>query len=337
MARENWQRSYVIEIGTPELTESLYFTTGSSTGGSAEVDQLTIPSNAVRMSNLKQDDKEARGFTFTFETQLGASNNGSKNAEVTKLRLYNLDQATVNIIERKRCIVRVYAGYGNEVNLAYAGDVTKVRGAKQGSDYIYELTCSTAAVDFKTSMIVADYLEDKSVADVIKDLINRFPTLAFGNSDLVQLEQVYESGGFSWQGNLVDALQYFIDKYNLTLASQNGKISLYPYKVQDYSEDFLFGPGNNFELTSDLIKDIQPAQDNKQTTAIDKKDTGGVVVNTFFLPIEVSQFFTIPEAKTAKDNKILNKYAGTYKVEKLRIKLESHGNFWDVAMTGKRI
>ena len=333
---QNWQRSYDIRIGTtvrsPEegsfLASSIVSTeTIKEAGGIIDSNGITIPSNALQISNIASDGWDERGHTFRLETTRGVSQSSGGGSEKTTLELYNINAAFEDIINQKNCVVRVFAGYGEKVDLIYAGDVMAVTPKTVGRDKVYTLRCVDGG-DTATDVIgTADYDESMSDADVIRDMAGRFPDASVVDYGLGPLENTNTTGGYSCMGTLYNNFDRMLKRNNLQNVRYNGKIVLLPYRWSDLYEREQV---TNYILSADLIKDISSTSSNGDKSSEDTKSKQGIVVNTNLIPIEAGQFFTIPD--TVSDT-----YKGTYLAKGVKVKLESHGQMWDVAITGEII
>ena len=75
------------------------------------------------------------------------------------------------------------------------------------------------------------------------------------------------------------------------------------------------------------IKKITPKKDKRSIGSKDQKSKDKtLVVSTFFLPVSIGQFITIPDSEQTKT------YAGSYQVTARRLVLDSRGQAWDVVL-----
>ena len=334
MSRENWLRSYKVVIGVPEYEEDLYKIDVTSVLKVENLpkisdDATTIPSDAVSYSNLVSEGNNIRGFTFKLDSTRVMSEGSSDGTEKTTLTMYNLDKKTISLLQHPRCVVRIYAGYDENISLAYSGDVSKMVPTGDGTDKVYQITCVDGLAGQKNTIVNIDYEESVSVADMIIDLGNRFPDGAMGVSGLSHLSETYITGGMTFMGTLARQFDKMLRVNNLSYSRFNGKMVITPYRLEFGSDAYDEMYTNNYDLTSDLIKSIGEANDNGDTTDTDVKVKTSITMNTFYIPIELGQFFTVPSG--------IEGYAGTYQVTRIRTKLESQGASWDVALTGAPI
>ncbi len=323
---ENWKRAYRVSIGTRETSESKW-TINASVVVADKVtasDYETIPSNARKLSNLTQDNANPRGFTFRLNATHKASENGSE-GELSTLDLYNIDEDLISVVNQEGCVVIVEAGYDNEVELAYSGDKIKVESFRQGADIIHRVHCKSGANDLKNTLATINYGEDMSEEDIIIDMFGRLPNSVLGTYGLSDLRDQKKTGGRGITGALVSNIDNKAEEHNLNWSHFNGKIVIIPYRL--LGEDYDKFSRTNYNLTSDLLKKVSDISDYQGKGSSDTKPKlRKLQINTFFIPIEIGQFVTIPETEYTKDT------FGTYQVKGRRLILESQGNAWDVVL-----
>jgi len=340
----NWQKSYKIQFGVPEYTEDDYIFDALSSnftniflgfkntpeGTKIVVDSHTVPENAVTMSNLKEDGNSLRGFTFSLDSTRKASTGGNSKGEKSTLQLYNLNKESIDLLNTDNCIMRISAGYGGKTSLCYSGDVVEVLPSRSGNDLKQIIRLQDGATSSKNTAGTVVFDEDMSEKEMIIDLASRFPDASLGFLGLDKLDLKYTTGGQSYQGFLDEIFNKVMARNNLTYTRYNGKINIFPYSIDQASADFTRLAANTYTLTADTVKSITPASKNGKKKTLETKTKTGINVNTNYIPIELGQFFTIPED-------VDNKYKGTYLVTGIRTILKSHGNDWDVVLVGESI
>lgn len=323
---ENYKRAYRITIGTRETKEAKW-TVDALVVVKEKVtdnDYLTTPSNARILSNLSEDGASQRGFTFRLDAKHKASSQGSE-GELTTLELTNLDEDMIQVINQDGCIVQVEAGYQDKVELAYSGDVVKVTPFRQGADMVYRLHCKSGALDMRSTHGKLSYDEEVSYSDVIEDIFGRMPNTTLGVLGLKHLKDKKKTGGRHFNGKLATIYNQIAEQNNLYWCHFNGKIIVIPLRPID--ADYSLFAKNNYILSLDSIKQITDSSDKQGFSATDTKSKlKKLQVNTYFAPIEIGQFVTIPDSEYTKDTQ------GTYQVKGRRCLLESQGNAWDVVL-----
>jgi hypothetical protein len=329
---QNYNRSYKVVFGRPEHDAPAYLQEGQGiiklSPVNVEVDALTIPAgDIVSMSNLVSEGSKRRGFNFQLKSTRSSGSSGSK-AEHSTLILYNLNEESLAVLNQEGCVVRVYAGYGGNIDLVYSGDIKSIFPKTQGNDIIYECLCTDGLIDIKNTKVSLQYDESVSMKDVVTDLAGRFPSGSVGTVAAKKLESTYVTGGYVCQGKLINIFNKLCSQNSLTYSRFNGKITVKPEQLVQGTEDYEELTKNTYTLSSSNIKTLDPIIDNatKFTKQTDTKR--GVVVTTYLIPITLDQFFTIPPEANQS-------YAGTYKITAININLDSRKGPWDVTLKGE--
>lgn len=322
--KENWERSYRVTFGTREYKKSEYNIPSSLVLPNVPTDDITVPSNAVVMSNLIEDGNNRRGFSFKLhsEASLESSSNGG---EKSFLYLYNLDEKSVEILNQDKCIVMVEAGYQQEVVFAYSGDVSSVKCINSGNDKTYKIQCASGAFAMRNTFARIEYDETVSEKDIILDMAKRFPGTALGTYGLDDLSGRYKTGGKYIDGMLVTEFDKLMARNNLQYAHINGKIVIVPYRLRGADYDAF--ARTNYTIPLDAIKEISDISDKTSTPSSNiKSKMRKLQINTFYIPVELGQFITIPESERTKE------HSGTYQVKGRTLALESQRGNWDVIL-----
>lgn len=324
----NWHRSYRVVFGTPEYNSAAYLREGVGVLKKefAIVDAVTDPGNAVEMNNLE----DKRGFTFSLDTTRSLSESPNKDSEKTVLQLYNLNKETIDVLNQEGCLVRVYAGYDGETELIYSGDVEQVSPIKQGNDMVHRVRCRDGAISERNTLVSVEFPEGKSTAEIINELVGFYPDSSLGFVGLDALKNEYVTGGQSYSGKLVNIIEKIMRKKKLRQARFNGNIVIVPYELFVGSIDFQANEYNLYTFDETNVKSITPTSKNKEKTLEESQTKESINVSSFLAPIELGQFFTIPE-------NVSEQYAGTYLVNSIRTVLTSKAEAWDIVITGEPI
>lgn len=331
---ENWQRSYKISIGARRFVKDQY--NNNAVVGVLQdnvdrsEDDLVVPSNARVMANITSEDYDIRGFSFKFEGQVQAEENGS-GSEKSTLTLYNLDEDMVNVINQPYCVVIIEAGYQDKTEVAYVGDVGHVNVDVRRTDMVYEIKCTSAGQSFRNSLVSLQYDESLSEKDIIIDMAKRFPGTALGSYGLEGYSNRFRSGGTNFHGKLHTEFNKLLTRNGLSWCVFNGKIVIIPYRLINY--DLNKFNRTKYILPADNIKKITDKTDRSgERNDEQKSELKTLVINTFFLPAEVGQFIEIP------DEEGVGKYAGTYLIKGRRLLLSSKGSGpWDTVFQVEQV
>lgn len=322
---ENWQPTYKITFGTRErIKEKKNYTIPASIARVGEqsnnISDKIIPSEAITLSNLN----DIRGFTFEFESNQVASSAGSS-SEASNLTLYNLTEEQVKLLNKDGCVFHIELGFQGKTALAYIGDVVDVVPVHSPPQVAFNITLSAGSLAMGNTMINTVYDESLSEQDIIIDMVGRFSGLSLGSYGLEQQSNYYRTGGTGFTGSLVTNFDRIMAKNNLQYSVMNGKVVIIPYRLRGADYDHF--ARTNYTLDIDSIKSITESSDRRGQDSSDaKSNVRKLTVNTFFLPVEIGQFITIPSHPSTEH------YAGTYVVKGRRIIAQSQGGAWDIVL-----
>ncbi|QXN60110.1 hypothetical protein KUA24_43 [Vibrio phage HNL01] len=331
---ENWEKTYKITLGTREYTKTLYtqeemdLVPETLRKPKQSEDTITIPSNAVTLSNLVSEDYDRRGHHWELDTtqKLSSSSSGNENS---KFKIYNPNDELVDIIMQDRCTLIVELGYQQKVMPAYSGDVIEVEPEDKGGDQVYTLYLKSGALDMRDTSVSLYYDEKTSEGDIIRDLATRFPATALGTYGLNAQDGQYKSGGRGFTGRLITNFDKIMARNNLDYVHMNGKIIITPFRL--IGEDYDHFARTNYNLPSTTIKRIQDSNKRTSESSQDlKSKTRELTITCQYIPIEIGQFITIPSE--------IERYAGTYQVSGRRLVASTKPNgAFDVVLKVREI
>lgn len=333
----NYQRSYRITIGREEvITPSYVVNLGTvfekpplkPRTATAVIQAQSIPAGEIiQLSNLPQDGASLRGIMFTFDSVRSSSATASK-SERSVLKLYNINDKTLNVLNQEGCKILIEAGYGANVNLIYTGTVDTITPKSQGTDIITTVRLKDIGIDTKNTRISVDFAETMSVADVIEALIDTFPSSAKGPLAIEKFKDKFITGGYSYQGNVIHILERICAQNDLVYSIYNGVITVQENQLVQGTPSYLLAERNLWKFDENTIKTIDASISNKNKLSGQKNIKRGVVLSTFLIPITMSQFFEVSSI-------ISENLAGTYKITSLGIKLNSRQGSWDTTLRGE--
>lgn len=183
MANENFYRRYILSCGKMGKT-------------------------GFQIGNIDSAKQEALHVSFSVEKS------DAESANTAKVQIWNLSDASLKILESKDVIVELKAGYGDNVALILAGNVTSATTVPDGADRLTELEVIDGRVELRDTNISASlngkvntktvyqYIADKMGLSIVfaKDL--SFKTLPNGYSYVGKgrnaLQRVASANGHNW-------------------------------------------------------------------------------------------------------------------------------------------
>ena len=326
----NWQRHYRITFGIPEYSNEQYLTSGSllaSTVKSSENPTQSTPSQALMISNIPEDGNSLRGFNFSFTSKREMSKTSSSK-EMSKLTISNLSPEMYELFNTEGCLVKIEAGYRDTgVFRVYQGFVNTVTPQRRGNDVDYIISMREANLDVKNAKVSVDFPETDDAEKVLQALVKFLPSVGSQEILLEKLKNQFVSGGFSFEGSLMDSIENMCRSYGVRYSIYNGKFTARDENLTQGSADYQRIAPNTFVLTPDNVKSFDLISDNRQKLSKEQRVKPDVKVDLFLTNINFDNFFTITE-------ELDEKAVGTYEIKHIIIKLNSRTNVFDTSLRG---
>lgn len=329
----NWQRYYRITFGIPAYELETYYVQGSvipANVAAREGATQSVPSNALKISNIPSDGNSLRGFNFALSTKRTISKSATRD-ETSVLTILNLSPKMYKLFNTEGCVVKIEAGYKDQgVSVVYNGFVQKVevKSGKGSDDISYLITMKDAGLDVKNTKVSVDFPETSDIVESLEALIKMFPSVSSQSLALQALKGVVVAGGFSFEGKLIEVIQKICKTYKIDYSILNGKFFARMEQLFQGSEDYNKLVPNTYVFTPDTIKSLDPIIDNSNKESGQKNTKRKVLLSTFLTPISFDNFFTVP-------SDISKELAGTYKINTIEIKLNSRTSLWDTVIIGE--
>ena len=109
------------------------------------------------------------GFYFEFEIPF----KDSEELQTVTFKVYNLSEGTRNNIQRGTPII-LNAGYEGDIGTIFVGAVNAVSSEKSGTDWITEISATTALEEWLGKTINKTYLPDTTAKNIVLDLLTIF-------------------------------------------------------------------------------------------------------------------------------------------------------------------
>lgn len=118
--------------------------------------------NFIRTYTLKAGRAGTSGFQIgntespaqeTLHIAFSVEKSNAENPNDAKIQIWNLSQASLNILEEKDCIVELKAGYGNNMALLLAGNVASAITTFDSADRMTELQVVDGLVELRDTVI----------------------------------------------------------------------------------------------------------------------------------------------------------------------------------------
>lgn len=165
---------------------------------------------------------EIKGLRISFSIQKGAT----KSPNQCTVKVYNLARDTRAQVEKVGNVLILKAGYEQDFgeSTIFTGNIIRVFTKKEGVDWITEIELSDGYIPFRDSKITITFNAGISVAQVIKNLSEKFglPVRPLP-SNIINKQYV---NGFSFVGRVRDAISKACENAGLEWSIQNNEIQI---------------------------------------------------------------------------------------------------------------
>ena len=192
MAERNFYRSYILSVG--------------KNGGTG-----------FQLGNVYSAGEEALHISFSVEKSDAESPNSAK------IQVWNLSDQNLRILDTKDIIVELKAGYGDNLALILAGNVTYVTTSPDGADRLTEIEVTDGRVELRDANLSISRNGKVNSRDLYSSIAE-----AMGLSVVFagELSYVTLPNGFSFVGKGKNALQRIAQANGHTWTIQNGVIQI---------------------------------------------------------------------------------------------------------------
>ena len=220
---------------------------------------IQIGSNQYSMDN---------GFYFEFEIPF----KDSEELQTVTFKVYNLSEGTRNNIQKGTPII-LNAGYEGDIGTIFVGAANAAGSEKSGTDWITEISATTALEEWLGKTINKSYLPDTTAKNIVLDLLTIFG-LEIGRFELV--EDVTYPRGRVCQGKLKDILkQIVVNECGSRLLIRNNQININDPK-DGINMGYLLTPETGLLVSGGESDNTLIATDEQETKQ--KKDEKGKTV-----------------------------------------------------------
>lgn len=177
------------------------------------------------------------GFRITF--------NILKNIEGTpnpaSIYIYNLGPDSRAAFEKLNSRVILEAGYGDDQQVIFQGNISRTRTEKKGADYITHIEAADGLVAFEGARVNQSFGQPTSLSDVVKTLTDSFSSANIGTEDLSAVPSKTYQSGIVLSGKSADLLSEVLQSEGLEFSIQDEQIIILPAGSERGVEAFVLG------------------------------------------------------------------------------------------------
>lgn len=192
----NWDRQYRCAIGQPGQTGVLL---GASTGASGMPLHISF--------SVEKGDKE--------------SNN------TATVKFWNLSPATIAEIKRKNAVLELRAGYGANLPLILAGDISKATTEQENANMVTTIDVVDGLVAIRDTYVSLSFAKKTTGLKIIESIANSMGVSCLISAEAqTKLEQKVFTNGYSAVGAGKTVLQKVCGTCGLSWSIQNGVLQI---------------------------------------------------------------------------------------------------------------
>jgi Baseplate hub gp41 len=148
-----------------------------------------------------------------------------KAANKGKVSVYNLAEDSRSFIEKSDALMKVEAGYGDNLSVIYLGDIKKVEHKRSGPDVVTTLECGDGEKKLTDAHIEISLGADAKVNQIINAAVS---ALGIDRGVIKNIPQTVFQNGFAFSGKVSDLLDRIAKKEELDWSVQDGALQIYP-------------------------------------------------------------------------------------------------------------
>lgn len=175
-----------------------------------------------RQCTLSVDDQTFEGFRVSFKVKKGLA----KEPNTAEILISNLAEATRSKLQKKGARVILQAGYKDNTQVIFIGDLRSGTQVRQGATWISKLECGDGEEKFRRARISESFAAGVKAKDVIKRVAKTLVTDTGNLDDAVASVQGEFSAGYSAFGSSQRELDKLLRSQGLSYSIQDGRLQV---------------------------------------------------------------------------------------------------------------
>lgn len=196
----------------------------------------------VVITNLNDDNtykRDALRISFTIDKDT------TKKTNKSKIKIWNLSDDTLDIIEKDDIVVELWAGYFKENNMrrifvGYAMTI-ETKNDNNGKDIVTEINASDGQISIRDSIMSVGYPPGINSREIINGIATTMGLALFTAPDVVFPDY---PDGFSYVGKAADALDVVCGVIGAAWSIQNEVLQIIMSDGTTGMRGFVFGPNS---------------------------------------------------------------------------------------------
>ena len=215
MSQENFDRIAILKVFQTETAHKA----GTDPGA---MSLIKVDHEGSAFSSRMQDGSP--GFRIKFSVD--KITQGTMNS--TSIFIYNLGYKSRALFEKINNIIELSAGYGDQSEVIYHGNILRTRTTKEGVDYVTQIEAADGLFAFQNSKIDISFRPGVKKSQIINTLTGQLEAAGVGISEIKGLPTDGYNHGIVLSGKVVDCLMKICNKEGLQFSIQDGAVKIIP-------------------------------------------------------------------------------------------------------------
>lgn len=171
------------------------------------------------------------------------------------IKVFNCNKDTVGkILSATKKSVVLRAGYVDNVQTIYKGDIIHVENDNSAPDKVISLECNTGIVSNTESSISISFKENSSAKEILSKVVESFKGGVSVQKSLDSVKDVKLLSGFAHNGPTFEAMNKLADILGIVWTNQDNKIKIYKKGKGDNTKIVVLSPDTGLIGSPKAIK-----------------------------------------------------------------------------------
>lgn len=163
-----------------------------------------------------------------YRIQFSVDRSNSYAANPSEISIYNLGQASRQAFQKINSRIVLRAGYGEDLQQIFTGNIQRTRTEKVGPDFITKIRAADGLFAFQGAQINQSFGQPTSLSDAISSLGDSFAQVGIGLDTSAGLPTKTYQSGIVLSGNTAQQLQKIISSEGLEFSIQDNNVVILP-------------------------------------------------------------------------------------------------------------
>lgn len=243
-----------------------------------------------------------------------------------KLTIFNANQDTLSILQRKYTKVILNAGYKGDIGLLFKGQVRNVFQGRQGTEKSLVVYAGDGERDWQNAQFNKTFTESVTIKAAIEEVLKSFGEVT--NGVIEGIPNVADKiRGQTLSGSSKDILDKFADEYGFNWSIQNEEVVIVPDESPIQGDQAVFVSAATGMLNSPTITEI--GADVKTLLNHRMLPNRSFQIDSVNADTQIGNLFFRDVKKTSAE--------GLYKIQEVVFRGDSREGEWSSAVKGRSV